>query len=266
MPRRNHNHALVPACRVFFSEILKSNLFVPEHGKTFLVTPTGARCARLYGVAELKGVEHRGTISRITVNDSTASLHIYTDKALQSGLEQPAAERRTIIAFNGTVHVREGAEMRRLIILAEDVGVVEEHVRKSWILATAWQTLERIEKLRILRSITKKEVASQEKRTLLDLALLYAVLEHYALDDEKLDALASTAINAVKSMWQQYYRTTRELIEGLVKNAGKRGLEREKLLGSLKTRGLPEEWINDLIDELISEGRCSESGSSVLSG
>jgi Glu-tRNA(Gln) amidotransferase subunit E-like FAD-binding protein len=98
----------------------------------------------------------------------------------------------------------------------------------------------------------------------LDLALIPEVLEHYALDDEKLDALASTAINAVKSMWQQYHTTTREQIEELVKHAGKRGMEREKILGALKTKGLPEEWINDLIDELIIEGRCYESISGVL--
>jgi RPA family protein len=264
MPRKNQNHALVPACRVFFSEILKSDLFVPEHGKTFLVTPTGARCARLYGVAELKGVEQRGTIFRVIVNDSTASLHIYTDKALQPRLEQTAGEKRTFIAFNGTVLVREGAEMRRLIILAEEIGAVEEHVRKSWILATAWQTLERIEKLRIIRSVKKNDVAKKEESTILDLALIPEVLEHYALDDEKLDALASTAINAVKSVWQQYHTTTREQIEELVKHAGKRGMEREKILGTLKTKGLPEEWINDLIDELIIEGRCYESISGVL--
>ena len=256
---------MVPACRVFFSEILKSDLFVPEHGKTFLVTPTGARCARLYGVAELKGVEQRGTIFRVTVNDSTASLPIYTDKALQLGpVQGTAGEKRTFIAFNGTVHVREGAEMRRLIILAEEIGAVEEHVRKSWILATAWQTLERIEKLRIIRSVKKNDVAKKEESTILDLALIPEVLEHYALDDEKLDALASTAINAVKSMWQQYHTTTREQIEELVKHAGKRGMEREKILGALKTKGLPEEWINDLIDELIIEGRCYESISGVL--
>lgn len=240
---------LVPACRVFFSELVKSDLLLPEEGKTVLVTPTGARCRKLYAVAELEGIEQRGTISRVTVNDSTASLHIYTETATahRAGLEQ--APRGAVIAFTGTVHRREGS--KRPIILAEEVGIVGEDVRKSWILTTARRTLERIERLRVNLAIQKDEGGSKQ------------VLEHYALDTERLDALASMAINAVERLWQQYCVTIREHILELVKRAGKRGVDREKILGTLKARELPEEWINDLIDDLIREGRCSESGSSI---
>jgi Na+-translocating ferredoxin:NAD+ oxidoreductase RnfC subunit len=93
---------------------------------------------------------------------------------------------------------------------------------------------------------------------------LKEALEHYAIDDGKLDALASTAMNAVKNVWQQYHKTTREMIVELVKKAGKSGMEREKIMSALKTKGLPEEWIEDMIDELIMEGRCYESVSGVL--
>ena len=238
-----------------------SDLFVPEHGKTFLVTPTGAQCARFYGVGEIKGVAQRGTIFRVTVNDSTASLNIYTGKTLQPGPEQAtAAEKKTIIAFISNVRVREIAGKRKPIILAEEVGAVEEHVRKSWILATAWQTLERIEKLRINLSAGKEKKSDE----VLDQGRLKVMWEHYALDDDKLDALAGTAINAVKSMWQQYHSTTRELIVELVKKAGKHGMERDRILSALKMKESPQDWIDDVIDELIMEGRCYESSSGVL--
>ena len=307
MYRKNQNHALIPACRVFFDEFLKSDLFVHEHGMTFLVTPTGARCARLYGVGELKGVAQRGKIVRVTVNDSTASLNIYTNKDAQLGTirNAGAAEKRTFIAFSGTVHQREGAGKRKhAIILAEEIGRVAESVRNSWILSTAWRTLERIERLRINLSFKplqglrvspsgkpfqgfrgrgrsprcggtggardgaephiKKDLSKKQDSMLLDTAILKETLEHYALADDKLDALASTAINAVKSLWQQYRETTRGLIGEMVKKAGKSGMEREKIMSTLKTKGLPEEWIEDMIDELIIEGQCYESVSGVL--
>ena len=267
MYRKNQNHALILACRVFFDEFLKSDLFVHEQGMMFLVTPTGARCARLYGVGELKGVAQRGKIVRVTVNDSTASLNIYTNKDAQLGTirNAGAAEKRAFIAFSGTVHQREGAGKRkRAIILAEEIGRVAESVRDSWILSTAWQTLERIERLRINLSLKKKDLSKKQDSMLLDTAILKETLEHYALADDKLDALASTAINAVKSMWQQYRETTRGLIGELVKKAGKSGMEREKIMSALKTKGLPEAWIEDVIDELIMEGQCYESDSGVL--
>ena len=265
MDRKNSNQALVPACRVFFDEFLKSDLFIQEQGKRVLVTPTGARCTRLYGVGELKGVETRGKIVRVTVNDSTASLHIYTNKEaeLRTIIPANAPGKEYFIAFSGNVHLLEGAKKKQqAFILAEEFGAVEERVRNSWILSTAEHTLERIEWIRINLSSRKEK---KEENVLVDLDRLKDALEHYALDDEKLDAFANTAINAVKSLWQQYRETTREMIGELVKNAGKSGVERDKVVSALKTKGLPEAWIEDMIDELIMEGQCQASDTDVLS-
>jgi RPA family protein len=257
MHRKNLKHALVPACRVFFGEFLMSDFFVQEDGMPFLVTPTGAKCNRLFGVGEVRKVARRGKIFRVTINDSTASLNIYTTKGIERGtiINANEDEKRSFIAFLGKVRLRAGVGTgKRAIILAEEVRAAEERERNGWIINTAWRTIERIELLR----------SKKHDSMLLDTAILKEALEHYAIDDDKLDALASTAINAVKSMWQQYHETTRDMILEMVKKAGKSGMERGELVRELKNKGLEEGLVEDVIDNLIQEKRCYELDIGVL--
>lgn len=255
---------VVPTRRVFFEEFLQSDFFMQEDGMTFLVTPTGAKCYRLFGVGEVQEVEIRGNIARIKLNDSTATLNIYTNKAIHvEGVKKAkAGEEKTFLAFLGNVRVRAGAGAgKRNIILAEEVGTVDERVRADWVLNTAWRTMERVELIRSTISSKKKQ-----ENVFSDKAILKEALEHYALDNDRLDALANTAINAVKSLWQRYHTTAKEMIIELVKKAEKigRGVEREKLVQALKSKGLDEAWAEEVTDELIMEGRCYESDGGVL--
>lgn len=260
---KNLANALVPTCRVLFDEFLKSDFIVQEDGMTVLVTPTCARCNKLFGVGEVKEIETRGKIARIKLTDLTATLNIYTNKSilLERTIKANTGKKRTFLAFLGNVHVRvrEGAGKRN-ILLAEEVGTVEERVRNGWILTTALRTMERIELLRSTISSKNRE----QENVFSDKATLKEAVEHYAIDDDKLDAFASTAINAVKSLWQHYHTTTKETIVEFVKKAEESGMEREKLVSVLKTKGLKEEWIEEVIDELILEGQCYESDSGVL--
>jgi len=251
---------VVPTCRVFFEEFLQSDFYIQEDGMTFLVTPTCAKCYRLFGIGEVQEVEIRGNIARIKLDDLTATLTIYTNKAIPvEGVKKAnAGEKKTFLAFLGNVHIREGAGKRN-IILAEEVGTVDEQVRDDWILNTAWRTMERIELLRSVISSKKKQ-----EEVFSDKAIVKEALEHYALDNDKRDALASTAINAVTSLWQHYHTTTKEMILEIVKKAEKRGMEREKLVQALKNKGLDEALLEEVTDELIMDRRCYESDSGVL--
>ena len=50
----------------------------------------------------------------------------------------------------------------------------------------------------------------------------------------------------------------------MIKKAEKSGMKREKLVSTLKNKWLKEEWIKEVIDELIVEGRCYEADHGVL--
>ncbi len=83
-------------------------------------------------------------------------------------------------------------------------------------------------------------------------------MQHYAIDDDNLNALADMAINAVKGVWQYYSKTTKEMVLDALKAADKGRMERMKITNELENRGLAEEWIEEVIEELIAEGRCYE--------
>ena len=256
MAEKKHALTQVPACRVFFAEFLHSDLFIEEAGVTALITPTGARCQRLYAVGAIESVETRGKVVRIELNDTTASLPIFAPQnryPAESAMERAEAER--YLAVLGVVTARAGADgSKRAVILAETLGFVEDHARAAWVLTTALRTMERIEQLRIFSNEPLISVPKNEH-----------VREHYALDNEHLDTLAGMAINAVNGLLAHYRAQTRSLIQEQITKMGKSGMNRSELLNRLKSgRGLPETWVGEVLDGLILEGQCSESESDVL--
>ncbi|MGC9444144.1 MAG: hypothetical protein ACP5E9_04335 [Candidatus Methanospirareceae archaeon] len=246
---------LIPACRVFLAEFLHSDLVIEAAGVTTLITPTGARCPRLYAVGAIESVETRGNVVRIQLNDTTASVPVFAPQGLYPA--EPATEgakaERYLAVVGAVVRVRAGADARkRALILAEALGFVENRARAAWLLTTAMRTMERIEQLRIRLSdpgsVTGVPIAH--------------LREHYALDNERLDALAGTAITAVNGLMSHYRTQTRALVVEQLTKAGKSGLDRSKLLDRLRCdQGFPETWVGEVIDGLILEGQCSESES-----
>jgi len=240
--------------RVFFEELLKSDFFIKENEEVFLVTPTCARCNRLFGVGEVKGVEKRGNITKIKISDLTATLNIYTDKVIR-------LELNNFLAFVGNLHVRvrEGkGKSKGVLILVEEAGVVEENVRNNWIINTARRTLERIELLRLNLNLSLENALPKKQGRAVSESTLKEAVEHYAIDDDKLDSWGNVAINAVKGVWQHYSKTTKEMVLELLEESEKSSMERVKLTNELKKKGLMEEWVEEVIDELIVEGRCYE--------
>ncbi|HID19890.1 MAG TPA: hypothetical protein EYP28_02970 [Methanophagales archaeon] len=242
------------ACRVFFEELSKSDFFIKENGMTFIITPTCARCNRLFGVGEVEEVEKRGNISKIRINDLTTSLNIYTNKQF---ITANTAEKRAFIAFIGNLHAREGAGS--VIILAEEVEAVEENVRNNWILTTAKRTMERIEKLRNRSFGWQRSLIADGNTKRED---FWDALEHYAIYDDKLDELAKMVIKAVKGVWQNYSKTTEEMILEILENT--KCMEQDKLIKELMKKGLEEAWVEEVINELIEGGRCYAPEAGVL--
>jgi len=233
-------------CRVFFEELSESDYVIKEKGMTTIITPTCARCNRLFGVGEVEEVEKRGNIVRIKINDLTSAFNIYTNKQYMT---TNTAEKRDFIAFSAILHAREGAG--NFSVLAEEVEVVEENARNNWVLTTAKRTMERIELLRN-RSFDWQSPAIAEDNA--KKGAFMKAQEHYAICDDKLDELAKMAITAVNGLWQNYSKKTREMILEIFKNT--KCMEQDKLINELMKKGFEEAWVEEVIDELIASGRC----------
>ncbi len=250
-----HDSTPAPTCRVFFEELLKSDFFVKENEETFLVTPTCARCNRLFGVGEIKEVEKSGNITKIKIRDPTDTIDIYTDKAL---LDLEPKKHLAFVAYlrpRLRAHDAGKNKGKAVLTLVEEVGVVDEDVRNNWIISTARRTMERIELLR--KALPEKHGKGFSESTWKQAK---QAMEHYAIDDDKLNYWQGRAIDAVKDVWQRYGKTAKEMVLDMLEPGilGKSSVERIKLTEELKKRGLMEEWIEEVIDELIVEGRCYE--------
>ena len=274
MQKESQNHDFTS--RIFFGELLKSDLFIKENGATFLVTPTCAICNRLFGVGEVKEMEKRGNITKIKISDSTGTLNIYTDKVIK-------LKSNKFLAFVGNLHMRvsegageikskgviEGAgeiKSKGVLILVEEAGAVEENVRNNWIINTARRTMERIELLRNLSLEGQGYLIAScaaDAKPLPKKQWLNEAREHYAIDDIKQDFWETVAINAVKRMYQYYSKTTKEMVLDLLVGS-ETGMERVRLTKELKKSGLMEELVEEVIDELIADGRCYEPEVGVL--
>ena len=258
MQNQNLKSAPAPTCRVFFEELLKSDCLVEEHGETHLVTPTCARCNRLFGVGEIKEVEKRGNITKIKISDPTATFGIYTDKAL---LDLKPKEYLAFVAYlRPRLHAHAHAGKNKgkgkaVLTLVEEAGVVDENVRTNWILNTGRRTMERIELLR--KALPEKQGKEFSESTWKQAK---QAMEHYASDDDKLNYWQGRAIDAVNDVWQRHGKTAKEMVLDILEQgvSGKSSVERIKLMEELKKRGLMEEWVEEVIDELIVEGRCYE--------
>lgn len=250
--RQHLTHSLYPAptCRLFFKELLQSDFFVKENGASILITPTCARCDTAFGIGEVKEVERRGTITKITINDLTAAINVYTDKGI--GLES-----KKCLAFLGSLRARrrrrEGAG-KGALVLVKEAEPVDEQVRSNWVLTTARRTMVRIELLRH---------RALEEETQPDEQWLKEAIEHYAIDDDTLAFWASVAVNAVKEVWQHYGKTAKEMVLAVLEESGG-SMERVTLTRELKKRGLMEERVEEEIDALIAEGRCHEPAVGVV--
>ncbi|HJH27176.1 MAG TPA: hypothetical protein C5S37_10535 [Methanophagales archaeon] len=237
---------------------MKSDFLVEEHGETYLVTPTCARCNRLFGVGEIKEVEKRGNITKIKISDPTATFDIYTDKAL---LDLKPKKNLAFVAYlrpRLRVHTHAGKNKGKgkgVLTLVEEAGVVDENVRTNWILNTGRRTMERIEVLR--KALPEKQGKEFSESTWKQAK---QAMEHYAIDDDKLNYWQGRAIDAAKDAWQRHGKKAKEMVLDILEPgvSEKSSVERIKLTEELKKRGLMEEWIEEVIDELIVEGRCYE--------
>lgn len=142
------------AKRIFAFEFNKSTHKIEQDGErapTYLLTPTGERCNRVFVVGVLldrEEVRPDSNFWRLRVSDPTGvficTAGRFQPEALEVLLEIEPPE---MIAVVGKVRVFEG-ETRSLVSLRpESIAVVDTEARDYWVYETASRTIERIERM-----------------------------------------------------------------------------------------------------------------------
>jgi RPA family protein len=146
------------ARRVFAEELRNSNLAFREgedqnqYAPQYLLTPTGARCNRVFLVGTLTERDDIGGDTeywRGRVVDPTGSMLIYAGQYQPEAAQALASiEPPAFVAVVGKPSLYQTEDGSILIsVRAESIQRVDDDTRKRWMLETARQTLERLDAL-----------------------------------------------------------------------------------------------------------------------
>ena len=145
------------AHRVFAAELKESNLQTKEgqdeqYPKQYLLTPTGAKCNRVFIVGTLTETENVGTESdfwRGRIVDPTGAFYVtagqYQPEAAQVLAKTAPPEFIAVIGKPTIFTTKEGNVLTS--IRAESMHVVDASTRDSWVFETANLTAKRIARL-----------------------------------------------------------------------------------------------------------------------
>ncbi|OKY77979.1 MAG: RPA family protein a subunit of RPA complex [Candidatus Methanohalarchaeum thermophilum] len=144
------------AKRVFAEEYSNSDLIErggnSQYSPTYVITPTGARCNRLFVIGVLTEVENIGKESELyrgRVSDPTGTFLIYAGDFQPEALKfLSEANPPTFIALTGKTNLYEPDEDTSITsIRPEIINNVSEKERKVWVVKTAQLTIERLKNL-----------------------------------------------------------------------------------------------------------------------
>jgi RPA family protein len=144
------------ARRLFAKELQASTLFYKEHDDTYapqyLLTPTGAKCNRVFVVGTLTEKENVGVDAdywRARIADPTGVFPIYAGQYQQQAVTQLSSiEVPSFVAVIGKLNIFQADEGPvKVSVRPEFMNVVDAETRDRWVLETAEKTLERIERL-----------------------------------------------------------------------------------------------------------------------
>ncbi|CAG0976206.1 hypothetical protein METP3_01798 [Methanosarcinales archaeon] len=165
------NFERMKAARLFAAELKTTTIEVPKKGgdqyeSQLYLTQTGAKAARVMVVGTATEIEDIGTDNnfyRMRVSDPTG-VHFVT-----AGQYQPEAAKvmqeliqrlPTFVAVIGKVSLYNNGENTTLVsIRAEQVAIVDENIRDTWLLETAKATLDRLSALKA-NPVLEQEVAA----------------------------------------------------------------------------------------------------------
>jgi len=252
------------AKRIFAEELKSSNYSFRDgedqhqYAPQYLLTPTGAKCNRVFVVGTLTEKDDIGGDTeywRGRVVDPTGSILIY------AGQYQPEAaqilssmEAPSFVAVVGKPNLYQTDDGNIIISLrAESIQQVDENTRNQWIMDTARRTQERLEALKNARPVpvssdftTADNVPAPASSPAQDAD---RALQHYHTDIEHfrqmvLRALTSLKADLAKSDMPQELKTTKSAIAESESKPATLTAEQEEMPASRKSKPKKSESLN----------------------
>ncbi|MEM2924692.1 MAG: hypothetical protein QXJ68_03275 [Methanocellales archaeon] len=266
------------AWRVFAAEFNQSNLKYSKgdaRAPNYIITPSGAKCNRVYIVGVVTEVENIGQAEdlwRSRIADPTGTFTVY------AGHFQPdiaiflsEVEIPSFLAVVGKVRIYEPEEGAfYTTIRPEEINIVDAKDRDLWVLSTAERTLERINYMKV--ALDSKLAGEDLVNYLIDRGArkelasgIAQAIAHYKTSEESLQKLKQMVIDALESLIRETKGSNKEVIYSILCDLDKgEGASYEEIINAAEQRGLDEETIERALKELMDEGRCYEPRIGIL--
>jgi hypothetical protein len=203
------------ARRIFAEELKSSNYSFRDgteqnqYAPSYLLTPTGAKCNRIFLVGTLTEKDDIGSDTeywRGRVVDPTGSILIYAGQYQPEAAQKLAGiESPSFVAVVGKPNLYQTDDGNIIIsVRAESIQKVDEETRNRWILDTARRTQERLEDLKKAAALqpsgeftTADSISSQA----IDSFVVDAerALQHYHTDIEHFRQMVLGALRSLKA-------------------------------------------------------------------
>lgn len=203
------------ARRIFAEELRSSNYSFRDgedqhqYAPSYLLTPTGAKCNRVFMVGTLTEKDDIGSDTeywRGRVVDPTGSILIYAGQYQPEAAQKLAGmESPSFVAVVGKPNLYQTDDGNIIISLrAESIQKVDEATRNQWILDTARRTLERLEDLKKAGNLPSSgdfATADSISSNGIDPSVLDAerAMQHYHTDTEHFCQMVLRALSSLKA-------------------------------------------------------------------
>ncbi len=196
------------AKRVFAEELLKSSLAFrdgdDQYSPQYLLTPTGARCNRVFLVGTLTENDDIGGDTeywRGRVVDPTGSIRIYAGQYdPQAARALAKIEPLAFVAVVGKPKLYVPEDGRIIInVRAETVQQVDEATRNQWILDTAKRTQERLKALENTSPASLEFSTADKASTVSPTMDAEKAIQHYHTDVEYYRQMVISALTSLRA-------------------------------------------------------------------
>ncbi len=271
------NFERLKAARLFAAEIKNTTIQVPkkssdQYESQLYLTPTGAKTARIMFVGTATEIEDIGTDSsffRMRVSDPTGVAFV------TAGQYQPEAARliqelmNKVPAFVAVIgklsmYTNEGTTL--VSIRAEQIAIVDENVRNTWLLETAKATFDRIAALKACSDLeqevaaaypTKDDYKELVRKVLMDMKNAPSMNPQAAPSAQKPASMEKPpASDPEKPVSEEDMKNFVEQ-KIISMNTGK-GVKIETLSNPCKGAGMKVTQLETAIQGLMNEGRIYE--------
>jgi len=170
------NFERMKAARLFAAELKATTIEVPKKGgdqyeSQLYLTQTGAKAARVMIVGTATEIEDIGTDNnfyRMRVSDPTGVHFITAGQYQQEAakvMQELIQSLPVFVAVIGKVSLYNNGENTTLVsIRAEQVSIVDENIRDTWLLETAKATLDRLSAFKANPVLEQEVAAAYQKR------------------------------------------------------------------------------------------------------